>query len=85
MLTEEGHEITCEMENFFAVRDALEGRFGEPQPAKLDWRPEYSISLAEEKARTVLQPSDALVDNDDIQAVYAYFDLPYVGVPSLAA
>ncbi|MFT8353462.1 MAG: YebC/PmpR family DNA-binding transcriptional regulator [Gluconobacter japonicus] len=85
VLTEEGHEITCEMENFFAVRDALESRFGEPQSAKLDWRPENSVSLDEEKARTVLKLIDVLEDNDDIQAVYANFDLPDDVAQALAA
>jgi len=85
VLTEEGHEITCEMENFFAVRDALESRFGEPQSAKLDWRPENSISLDEEKARTVLKLIDVLEDNDDVQAVYANFDLPDDVAQALAA
>lgn len=85
VLTEDGHEITCEMENFFAVRDALESRFGEPQSAKLDWRPENSISLDEEKARTVLKLIDVLEDNDDVQAVYANFDLPDDVAQALAA
>jgi YebC/PmpR family DNA-binding regulatory protein len=85
VLTEEGHEITCEMENFFAVRDALESRFGEPQSAKLDWRPENSVSLDEEKARTVLKLIDVLEDNDDVQAVYANFDLPDDVAQALAA
>jgi len=67
------------------VRDALEGRFGEPQSAKLDWRPENSISLDEEKARTVLKLIDVLEDNDDIQAVYANFDLPDDVAQALAA
>ncbi|AOX19218.1 YebC/PmpR family DNA-binding transcriptional regulator [Kozakia baliensis] len=83
--TDEDHEITCAMENFFAVRDALESRFGEPQSAKLDWRPENSITLDEEKARSVLKLIDVLEDSDDIQAVYANFDLPDDVAQALAA
>ncbi|AOX16257.1 YebC/PmpR family DNA-binding transcriptional regulator [Kozakia baliensis] len=83
--TDEEHEITCAMENFFAVRDALESRFGEPQSAKLDWRPENSITLDEEKARSVLKLIDVLEDSDDIQAVYANFDLPDDVAQALAA
>ncbi len=74
--TAAGHEITCEVESFFAVRDALETRFGEPESAKLDWRPENTVTLDEEKARSVFKLLDVLEDHDDVQNVYANFDLP---------
>ncbi|MFT8808571.1 YebC/PmpR family DNA-binding transcriptional regulator [Gluconobacter sp.] len=83
--TEEGHEVTCEMENFFAVRDALEARFGEPQSSKLDWRPENSVTLDEDKARSVMKLIDVLEDNDDVQSVYANFDIPDDVAEALAA
>ncbi|GBR53613.1 YebC/PmpR family DNA-binding transcriptional regulator [Gluconobacter sphaericus] len=83
--TEQGHEVTCEMENFFAVRDALEARFGEPQSSKLDWRPENSVTLDEDKARSVMKLIDVLEDNDDVQAVYANFDIPDDVAEALAA
>ena len=83
--TETTHEITCEVESFFAVRDALEGKFGEPESAKLDWRPENSVSLDEDKARTVLKLLDVLEDNDDVQNVYANFDLPEEVAEALSA
>ncbi|MBO1328877.1 YebC/PmpR family DNA-binding transcriptional regulator [Acetobacter suratthaniensis] len=74
--TAAGHEVTCEVESFFAVRDALETRFGEPESAKLDWRPENTVTLDEEKARSVFKLLDVLDDHDDVQNVYANFDLP---------
>ncbi|ATJ89937.1 transcriptional regulator [Acetobacter senegalensis] len=70
------HEITCEVESFFTVRDSLEAKFGEPESAKLDWRPENSVTLDEEKATSVFKLLDVLEDNDDVQNVYANFDLP---------
>ncbi|GBQ30356.1 YebC/PmpR family DNA-binding transcriptional regulator [Gluconacetobacter sacchari] len=72
----EGHEITCAVESMFAVRDALESRFGEPASAKFDWRPGTVVTLDEDKARTVLKLIDVLDESDDVQAVYANFDLP---------
>lgn len=83
--TADGHEVTCEMENFFAVRDALETRFGEPQSSKLDWRPENSVTLDEDKARSVMKLIDVLEDNDDVQSVYANFDIPDDVAEALAA
>jgi len=73
---EEAHEVTCGIDDFFAVRDALETKFGAPESAKLDWRPTTEVTLDEEKARGVLKLLDVLEDNDDVQNVYANFDIP---------
>lgn len=81
----EMHEVTCSMEAFFAVRDALEERFGEPQTAKIEWRPNMTTTLDEESARSVLKLIDVLDENDDVQAVYANFDLPDDVAEALAA
>jgi YebC/PmpR family DNA-binding regulatory protein len=70
-----GHEVTCAPENFFAVRDALEQKFGSPEEAKLDWRPTSTVTLDEEQARVVLKFIDALDDLDDVQNVYANFEV----------
>jgi YebC/PmpR family DNA-binding regulatory protein len=74
--TGEGHEVTCAIEDFFAVRDALEEKFGEPSSAKLEWRAGTTVTLDEEKATGLLKLMDALEDNDDVQNVYANFDIP---------
>ncbi len=74
--TEEGHEVTCTIEDFFTVRDALEQKFGEPASAKLEWRPGTTITLDEDKATALLKLMDALEDNDDVQNVFANFDIP---------
>jgi YebC/PmpR family DNA-binding regulatory protein len=73
---ENGHEVTCAIDEFFAVRDSLEHRFGPPDEAKLDWRPSTTVTLDEERAAPVLKLMDALEDNDDVQNVYANFDIP---------
>ena len=72
----EAHEVTCATEDFFAVRDALESRFGAPDAARLDWRPTTSTTLDEDKARSLLKLLDVLEDSDDVQNVYANFDIP---------
>jgi transcriptional/translational regulatory protein YebC/TACO1 len=73
---EDGHEVTCAIENLFAVRDALEQRFGAPEEAKFDWRPSTTVTLDDERALSVLKLIDALEDNDDVQNVFANFDIP---------
>jgi YebC/PmpR family DNA-binding regulatory protein len=72
----EAHEVTCAVEDFFAVRDALEARFGAPETAKLDWRPTTSVTLDEERATSVMKLLDVLDEYDDVQNVYANFDIP---------
>ena len=81
----DAHEITCPTEDFFAVRDALEARFGAPESAKLDWRPATSVTLDEERAGSLLKLLDALEDNDDVQNVYANFDIPEAVMQRLSA
>ncbi len=81
----EGHEVTTTVESFFAVRDALEQRFGEAESAKLDWRPTMFVTLDEEKAAGLLKLIDVLDDNDDVQNVYANFDIPDAVMQKLSA
>src|SRR5579875_1868681 len=60
----ERHEITCAVDDFFQVRDALEAKFGPPESARLEWRPTTSVTLDEERAAGVLKLVDALEEND---------------------
>lgn len=65
----EGHEITTSIEDFAAVRSALEARFGEPLSAKLAWWPNAPASIIGEPAVALLKLIEALEDNDDVQTV----------------
>ncbi|MBC7801420.1 MAG: YebC/PmpR family DNA-binding transcriptional regulator [Gemmatimonadaceae bacterium] len=82
---EEGHEVTCAPNDLLAVREALEARFGAPASAKLDWRPSVSVTLDEDRATSLLKLIDALEENDDVQNVYANFDIPESVMQSLSA
>ncbi|MED5519311.1 MAG: YebC/PmpR family DNA-binding transcriptional regulator [Pseudomonadota bacterium] len=72
---EESHEITCAPEDFNAVREALDTRFGAPEEAGLTWKPQNTIALDEDKAATLLKLLDVLDDNDDVQSVSANFEI----------
>src|SRR5690606_17812165 len=39
------HEITCDPDDFTAVRDALTDRFGDPASAELTWRPQTTVVI----------------------------------------
>ncbi len=83
--SEEWHEVTGSPESFFAMQDALEGRFGAAESAKLDWRPRTSVPLDEDAATSVLKLLDVLDELDDVQNVYANFDLPESLLQKLSA
>ncbi len=73
--SDDGHEITCDPDDFSAVRDALEAKFGTPETARLDWKPQNSLAVDEHTAGTLLKLIDVLEDNDDVQRVAANFDV----------
>ncbi len=81
----DGHEVITAPDSFFAIRDALEARFGEPESAKLDWRPTMVVTLDEERAAGLLKLIDALEENDDVQNVTANFDIPDAVLQRLSA
>ena len=83
---EEGaHEIYCAQENFSTVREALEKSLGEPSSAKLMWRPKNTTPIEGEAAQTLLDMIAALDDNDDVQNVYANFELSDDALAKFAA
>jgi len=55
------------------------------EAAKLDWRPTTSVTLDEERAGSVLKLLEVLEDNDDVQNVYANFDIPDAVMQKLSA
>jgi len=57
------------------VRDALESRFGEALSARLEYKPNLTVDLDEEAAAGVLKFIDLLDDHDDVQHVYANFEV----------
>lgn len=73
--TQEGLEITCSMEVFASVRDHLIHHLGDPLQAKIIWRPLTTTPCDEAHAKTLLKLIDTLEDNDDVQNVYANFEI----------
>ncbi len=72
---EEGHDVTCGPDDLTAVRDALETRFGPPESAKLSWKPQTSIAVAEEPAAKLFKLLEQLEDFDDVQSVIANYEV----------
>ncbi|HEY4635937.1 MAG TPA: YebC/PmpR family DNA-binding transcriptional regulator, partial [Rhodospirillales bacterium] len=73
--TTDGHEMTCSPDDFSAVRDALEAKFGAASTARLDWKPLSIVPVADKDADTLLKLLDVLYDSDDVQRVAANFEV----------
>ena len=54
---------------------ALEARFGEPRSVQIMWRPKTEVPIDEETGQKLLRMIDALEEFDDVQHVYANFDV----------
>jgi YebC/PmpR family DNA-binding regulatory protein len=69
-------EIVCDIENFAKVRDSLKGAGVETESAELTMVPKNTVELDREGARKILRLIDALEELDDVNEVYANFDIP---------
>jgi len=71
----EEHVVICAPEALNAVRDALEGRFGAPASARLVWRPKSLTPIDGETAEMLFKLLETLEDSDDVQNVFANFEV----------
>ena len=68
-------EIFTAPENFDAVNDSIKAAGIEPQAAEVSMIPQNYIKLEGQEAKQMLKLYDSLDDNDDVQKVYANFDI----------
>jgi YebC/PmpR family DNA-binding regulatory protein len=70
-------QVLTAPENFAAVREAIEKAGFTIDSAELTMLPKTTVEVADEgDAKKVLRLMDQLEDNDDVQDVYANFDIP---------
>jgi YebC/PmpR family DNA-binding regulatory protein len=70
-------QVTCAPENLAAVREAVEAAGFSVDSAELTMVPKTTVEVADEgEAKKVLRLIDQLEENDDVQDVYANFDIP---------
>ena len=83
--SENGHEVYAAPDRFGSVAKALESKFGEPRKAALVWRPQNTIAIDDEQGEKVLKLIDSLNDSDDVQNVYANFEVSDALVQKMSA
>jgi len=71
----EGHVVYCHPDELHQIAKALEVRFGEARAASIFWRPKSTVPADEAAGQRLLRMIEALEDSDDVQNVYANFEI----------
>ncbi|KJL18840.1 YebC/PmpR family DNA-binding transcriptional regulator [Microbacterium azadirachtae] len=71
----QGYEVITDASDLVAVRTALQEAGIEYESADVEFVPNLKVEIDAEAARKIFRLIDALEDSDDVQNVYANFDL----------
>jgi YebC/PmpR family DNA-binding regulatory protein len=71
------YTVSCDLQHLASVREAIEAAGFTIDSAELTMVPKTTVEVADEnEAKKILRLIDTLEDNDDVQDVYANFDIP---------
>jgi YebC/PmpR family DNA-binding regulatory protein len=70
-----GHEIYAAQGSFHEVAKAIEAKFGEPRKSGLVWKPQNTVKVNDEQGEKLLRLLESLNEHDDVQNVYANFEV----------
>src|SRR4249920_940639 len=82
---DDGHQVITTPDTLNDVAKALEAKFGEPRKASLLWKPQNTVALDDESGEKVLKLLESLDDSDDVQNVYANFEVSDALVAKMSA
>lgn len=72
----EAWEVQCALEDYSALSEAFEKAGVTPESSEIAYVPQNNIAVDAETGRKLMRLVENLEDNDDVQNVYANFDLP---------
>ncbi len=72
---EDGHQVFTTTETLREVAKALEAKYGEARKAALIWKPQNTVMLSDEAGEKMLKLVEALDEDDDVQNVFANFEV----------
>jgi len=81
----DGHVIQTAFADLGAVAKALEASLGEAESVRAVWKPQTLAPVDAEKAETLMKLIGALDDDDDVQNVYANYDVDEETLQQLSA
>ncbi len=82
---EDGHVVICAFEDLGDVSKALEETLGEADSVRIIWKPQTLSPLDVDKAQTMMKLLNLLEDDDDVQNVFANYDIDEETMASLTA
>ena len=82
---EEGHTIYCAFEDIGEVSSALETALGEAESVKAIFKPQNNTPVDADKGASLMRMIDNLDDDDDVQNVYANFEMSDEDMAKLSA
>ena len=82
---EDGHQVFTAADSLREVAKALEAKLGEPRKAALVWKPQNSVAVDDENGEKLLRLIETLEDHDDVQNVYANFEVSDALVQKMSA
>lgn len=82
--TKDGHEFLTSLDDFIAVRDALEAKLGAPSSAAFTWRAQNAVPVKDDAADNLIKLVEALDDHDDVQDVFGNYELSEAAIAKLA-
>ena len=82
---QENHTILTAFEDMNPVARALEQKLGEPESVRAIWKPQTLTPIAGEKAQSLMKLMSTLEDDDDVQNVYANYDVDEATMGQLSA
>jgi len=83
--TDEEYEVITEPTNFERVRKQLEEAKLTPTYAEISMVPQSTVRLTGKEAQQMLRLMESLEDSEDVQHVYANFDIPDEELEQLSA
>ena len=81
----EGHAIITSFADMSEVAKKLEAALGEAETVKAVWKPQTVTPLDEDKAASMMKLIATLEDDDDVQDVYANYEIPDAVMNKLTA
>jgi YebC/PmpR family DNA-binding regulatory protein len=81
----DGHQVITTPDSLNDVAKALEAKFGEPRKSSMLWKPQNTVTLDDEAGEKILKLIESLDDSDDVQSVYANFEVSDALVQKLSA
>jgi YebC/PmpR family DNA-binding regulatory protein len=85
MSSENGHEIYTTADSLNEVAKTLEAKFGEPRKAALTWKPQSAVAVDDEQGEKLLRLMETLNEHDDVQNVYANFEVSDLLIQKMSA